>query len=325
MTPAEPVAIEFLRRLAQDTRPELAAQAGRLLASLGELTDSERPTSADRVGAGLEAAASITARLAHDFGNILTGILGFAELALDALPPQSQTHEYLKEVHESAQRGATLVQKLRVFSRKTAPAFRPTLVQRLIAEEKRRFDRTWGDDALVVNVAADVPQVAVDAESLRHLLTQLLENAHEAGAEGNQVSLSVRTCTIGDADCRGLIGAARPGAFVEITVSDTGHGMSDDVRARLFHEPFFSTKPCRRGFGLAMIFGIVRTFGGGLRIDPPAESGTTDRSTTDRGATVHGTTVCVYLPIARPAPAQFGAISDSVLSGGRPPLDSCSR
>jgi CheY-like chemotaxis protein len=88
------------------------------------------------------------------------------------------------------------------------------------------------------------------------------------------VAVSARVTNLGESDIFDLVGRVRPGHFVEITVTDTGRGMTASVRQQLFRELFFSTKPCHRGLGLAVVYGLLQTFGGGLRFGPDPAQGT---------------------------------------------------
>jgi signal transduction histidine kinase/ActR/RegA family two-component response regulator len=227
----------------------------------------------------IERAARLTGKLAHDFGNVLTGILGFAELSLSQLPPETLPHRYVKEAWQSAQQGALWVQKLQTFSRRraSAPAV-PTRLVPVIGPEEARLRAAWGPDvALHVALPEGLPPVAVEAEALRQALTQLLDNAREAITGQGVVTVSARLTELSAADCRELLGAAVPGPHVEITVTDTGAGLSAETRQRLFHELFFSTKVRRRGLGLALVYGILQTHRGAISFGPGPAQGTAVR------------------------------------------------
>jgi signal transduction histidine kinase/CheY-like chemotaxis protein len=227
----------------------------------------------------LETAADLARRLAHDFGNVLTGILGFTELALSQqIHADSPLHTYLLEVQRSAQSGAQMTHLLRQFSRRQAPAGRSCLLHPVLAAEEARL-RTLPPPApsLHLSLPADLPPLALDADHLRQVLAALLDNAREALVGEGAISVSARTTELSEADCRDLFGDLRPGPHVEVTVADTGSGLSPDAQRRLFVEPFFSTKPRRRGFGLAAAYGILHAHRGGLRLLPGSERGAVAR------------------------------------------------
>jgi CheY-like chemotaxis protein len=150
-------------------------------------------------------------------------------------------------------------------------------------------------------VPDDLPPVAVDPEPLRQLLGHLLANAREAIAEAGVVTLSARRTDLEELDCLDLLGNPMAGPHVELVVTDTGCGISPEARARLFLEPFFTTKPRHRGLGLAAVFGLLQSHRGGLRLGPTLEQGTAVR---------------VFLPLAFEASrSTLGDASPSLASG----------
>jgi signal transduction histidine kinase/ActR/RegA family two-component response regulator len=226
----------------------------------------------------LEFAAHLAGRLAHDFGNVLTGILGFAELSLGQLSPDSLPHLYVKEIWQSAQQGAQWIQKLQLFGRRRGGSPPPTALAPVVALEEGRVRTAWGPDvALHVMLPEELPQAGIEPEALRHALAQLLDNAREAISGKGVVTVSARAVELCAADCHELLGDARPGAHVEITVTDTGSGLSPEARQRLFRELFFSTKVRRRGLGLAMVYGILHACRGAIRFGPDPAQGTAVR------------------------------------------------
>ena len=254
----------------------LAGQALARAAQFGNSNDFwSRILERARLQHQVENAASLTGKLAHDFGNVLTGILGFAELTLSQLPENSLPKQYLQEVWQSARRGAQWIHKLQTFSRRSAQQIVPARLTNIVAEEEARVRSLWGNRVtLVVVVTPDLPLLAVDAESIKQALAALLENAREAIGEQGVVSVSARTTELTQQDCLDLIGDAQPGRYVEISITDTGRGLSEDNRARMFAEAFYSTKTRHRGMGLAMVYGILRTFHGGIRYESAGERGT---------------------------------------------------
>jgi nitrogen-specific signal transduction histidine kinase/ActR/RegA family two-component response regulator len=222
-----------------------------------------------------ETATVVTGRLAHDFGNILTGILGFAELSLTELAPDSPARRYIEEIVNSAQNGAGWIHKLQAFSRRSKPRFLPIPLAPLVAKEEERLRQTWGNRVtFLFSLPEDLPFLAIDADSLRQLLCQLLDNAGEAVSDRGVVTLTAQTVDLCEDVCSDLIGAAQAGRHVVITITDSGTGLSPEIRQRLFRELFVSTKARRRGLGLALVHGILHTFKGGLCFGPDPEQGT---------------------------------------------------
>ncbi len=241
----------------------------------------------------METAAEVTRRLAHDFGNVLTGILGFSELALaQQVPATSPLHSYLTEVYRGAQTGAQFTHQLRLFSRRQSTSSRACALAPLLAEEEKRLcppgAREGSPLTLNVSLPNDLPPLALDSDHLRQVLGALLDNAREALAGPGSIAISARLTALTEADCHDLYGAARPGPHVEVCIADTGTGLSPEVQRRLFAESFFTSKPRRRGFGLAIAYGILHAHRGGLRLHPGVERGVVAR---------------VLVPAARSAPA----------------------
>jgi len=231
-----------------------------------------------RLQGSLEKAALLTGRLAHDFGNVLTGILGFSELSLSQLPVDSLPRRYVDEVWQSAQQGARWVQKLHWFSRRRPQHFLPASLPAVVSQEEARVRPAWhGAVVLTVDLPPQLPNLGLDAEALREILGQLLDNAREAIAGQGVVTFSARVTDLTDQDCLELLGNTAPGPHVEITIADSGCGFSPEARRRLFTEPFFSNKPRHRGLGLAVVYGILQTYRGGLRFGPDPEQGTVVR------------------------------------------------
>jgi signal transduction histidine kinase/ActR/RegA family two-component response regulator len=216
----------------------------------------------------LEAVALVTRRLAHDFGNVLTGILGFTELALaQQIPSSTPLHSHLQEVHRAAQGGAQFINQLRLFSRRQAGSSRPSTLAPILAEEEAR-SRSACEAGLQLQILApdDLPPVNMASEHLRMILGALLDNGREAVAGSGTVIVSARVVELSASDCLELYGSARPGTHVEVCVADTGGGLSPDVQRRLFSEPFITTRPRRRGFGLSVAYGLLHAQHGGIRL-----------------------------------------------------------
>ncbi len=237
---------------------------------------------------GMETAANVVARLAHDFGNVLTGIVGFCDLSLSLrTPADSQMGRYLRELQRCAQNGAELTHLLRLFSRRQAGGVHPCDTETIVTEEAARIGAPGSPFTVRTSVGARLPSAAIDAGQLRQVLAVLLENARDGMQAAGAASVSVRAVDLDADDCLDLYGDVHPGPHIEIAVADSGPGLSVEASRRLFTEPFFSAKTRRRGFGLAVAYGIVHAHHGGIRLRPGASGGTVAE---------------VYLPVAGPTP-----------------------
>jgi signal transduction histidine kinase len=249
----------------------------------------------------METAGNVVRRLAHDFGNVLTGILGFSELALaDKEASRSPLRDYLSEVYRSAQSGAQYTNQLRLLARRQANSNRSCNLANVLAEFRKdegggRKDEQkeatanssflpppssfeWGADVQVkLHLPDDLPDVAVDSDALRQVLTIVLDNAREAIVGAGVIDISARTLQVSAGEAGALLGDVRPGKHLEIRVADNGAGLTPEVQRQLFAEPFFSTKSRKRGFGLAIAYGILSAFRGGLELLARLKSGTIAR------------------------------------------------
>ena len=240
----------------------------------------------------LEDAALVTRRLAHDYGNVLTGILGFTELILTHLPAESPIRTYLTEVYRAAQQGAQLTAQLRLYCRRTWPTSQPSWLNQTLTGEEERLRTQFGPNLhLEVILPGNLPAVALESEALRLALRPVLDNAVEAVTGGGTVQVSACCRNLSDDDCKGIFGTAVPGWYVAVTIADEGCGLSAEARERLFTEPFFTTKAHHRGLGLGVTYGILRCHQGGLTLEPRSP---------------RGTVVQLYLPAASaPAPSSL--------------------
>ncbi len=216
----------------------------------GLTANEKRPSWAVQLDRGvrqerLEGSARLVGRLAHDFGNVLTGILGFSELALSqSVAPETPLHAYLTEVYRAAQNGGQYINRLRLFARRQITGNRSCNLAAVLTEEEARLRPTLGSNVrLRLEIADDLPSAALEAEQLRQILAALIDNAREAVADAGSITISARSVSLSAAEARGLFGSAQAGAHVEITVADDGSGLTPDAERQLFGEPFFSSKP----------------------------------------------------------------------------------
>lgn len=215
----------------------------------------------------LQDAGTISARVAHAFDNILTGILGFAELTLSQTEAQSPNRGFLEEVVRAAQQGVSLTQQLHFFSRCAVPTVGPATLAYVFGEEQARLRSVLPPSVtLKVDVPPELPSVAMDAELLRQVVGHLLDNAREALPAAGALTLSARRMTLEPGQSADLLGQPVPGPCVEVVVTGTGPEITPDIRRRLFQEPFFSTKPRHRGLGLAIVYRVLQAHRGSFRL-----------------------------------------------------------
>lgn len=267
----------FVWAEATATPPGLWTLAAQLLARSPVLTTRIPAVAIDahRLSQRLADAGTIASRAAHDFDNVLTGILGFADLSLGILPANHPVHPFLVDLIKVGQRGSQLTQQLHQFGRAGQAKPLPAAVGTVLAHEERRLRTQASTNVrIVLNVPDGLPAVAMETETLRSAVQQATNNALEATPAGGTIQLSAQASTLTTHDLDRWFGPVRPGPYVELTVMDTGAGISPETRRRLLVEPFFTTKVRHRGLGVAIAYRAVASHAGGLRIEPAAPSGT---------------------------------------------------
>jgi PAS domain S-box-containing protein len=235
--------------------------------------DEERQKLLLRVqdAARFESLGALAGGMAHDYNNILTGILGNTSLAIQELPADSPIKTRLFRIEESAERAAKLTDQLLAYAGQDQSVSRHQSLNDLIEESRPYFDRIFADHPklrLEVHLRKDLPAVKIDPDQIRQAILNLLENAVEA-LQGEEGTVMLRTSMV-QAKKAYFEGAEfgqdlQPGPYVFFEVSDPGSGMEETIRQRMF-EPFFSTKESGRGLGLAAVLGIVRAHHGAIKV-----------------------------------------------------------
>jgi CheY-like chemotaxis protein len=223
----------------------------------------------------MEAVGRRAGGVAGDLNNLLTAITGSLALALRDVGPETRAHRWLIETDKAAWRAAALTHQLLAFSRQQVIAPQVLDLRGVVAASGSMLARMIGEDiALRTRLAEEPCLVEVDQGQLEQVLLNLAANARDAMPDGGVLSIEVSRAVTGP-QAPGLL---RPGPVVVMAVSDTGHGMSEDVRARIF-EPFFTTKSVGSGtgLGLAMVYGAVEQNGGAIEVVSAPGSGSSFR------------------------------------------------
>lgn len=221
----------------------------------------------------LESVGQLTGGIAHDFNNLLAVIQGNAEIVEDAL---GKEHAPTQSILRAAGRGAELTQRLLAFSRRQSLQPRPTDLASLVNEMTSLLKRTLGEEISVeTRVTEELYPVMADPGQVENALLNLSINARDAMQGGGNLTIECRNTQL-DAEVRDRNIEAIPGDYVVMSVSDTGHGMSPEVREQAF-EPFFTTKDVGEGsgLGLSMVYGFAQQSGGYVTIYSEEGSGTT--------------------------------------------------
>ena len=232
----------------------------------------------------MEAVGRLAGGVAHDFNNILTVILGESLMALQDLPGDHPLRDPLQEIHQAGERAEGLTRQLLAFSRKQIVEPVVFDVNELVMGVDKMLRRLIGEDIEVVTrTASDPVVITADRGQIEQVLMNLAVNARDAMPQGGDLVIETDLVTL-DEDYADSHADVAAGNYALILVSDTGTGMTAEVKARLF-EPFFTTKDHEHGsgLGLAVCYGIVKQIGGHISVY--SEPGL-------------GTTIKVYLPRA---------------------------
>jgi signal transduction histidine kinase len=230
----------------------------------------------------MESVGRLAGGIAHDFNNLLTAILGYAGLARESLTEDSTVASDLDEIKKAAERAASLTRQLLAFARKQVIEPEILDLNSLVQNLEKLLHRLIGEDIdLVIRTAPSLRAVKADAGQIEQIVMNLAVNARDAMPTGGKLTIETTNVQLDGAYVRQHLGAVA-GEYVLLAVSDTGVGMSDEIKQHIF-EPFFTTKPQGQGtgLGLATCYGIVKQHGG--YIMAYSELG-------------HGTTFKVYLP-----------------------------
>ncbi len=224
----------------------------------------------------MEAIGRLAGGVAHDFNNVLTVITGYCELLLRKAGKESPMHGELSEIKRAGDRAALMTQQLLAFSRKQIIEPKVMKLDRLVAEVLVMLARLIGEDIALQTIAGkSLGSVKVDPGQFQQILMNLVVNARDAMPGGGKVVIETANVEL-DEDYCALHTYVTPGRFVMLSVSDTGKGMSDEVKAHAF-EPFFTTKErgTGTGLGLATTYGVVKQSGGSIEVDSEVGKGTT--------------------------------------------------
>jgi PAS domain S-box-containing protein len=284
---------ELERRVEESTR-ELRLEMRRREESQAQLVRTQR----------MEAFGQLTGGVAHDFNNLLTVITGNLEL-LDMRLEDEKSKALLQRAQDAAGMGARLTARLLTFARRRQLAAAPLNVNDLVINLAELLERTIGEPITLTTSLERTPwTVLADPSEIENAILNLAINARDAMPEGGKLIIETANVTLEANDGGGASEAPpKAGPFVRLSVSDTGHGMTEEVLRHAF-EPFYTTKETGKGTGLGLstVYGFAQQAGGTLTIY--SEIG-------------HGTTVNLYLPRAQEATdsAPHCSNPDEVLPG----------
>jgi PAS domain S-box-containing protein len=236
-----------------------------------EMTERRRAEEQLRQAQKMETIGQLTGGVAHDFNNLLAAIQGNLELLRKRLPDDPQIRRFIDGALQGTQRGASLTSRLLAFARRQDLKPEPTDLAALLEGMRALMERSIGPlIAIDMALTPELPPARVDANQLELAILNLAVNARDAMPEGGRLSLSLEPL---DGKHSGL---GLSGAFLRLSVTDTGTGM-DAQTLKSAIEPFFSTKELGKGtgLGLSMVHGLAVQLGGALQLKSELGKGTT--------------------------------------------------
>jgi two-component system cell cycle sensor histidine kinase/response regulator CckA len=233
-----------------------------------DITDRKRLEEQFRQAQKLEGVGRLAGGIAHDFNNLLTVIAGYSHMTLDALPGGHHLRANVEQVVEAAERAANLTRQLLAFSRRQPSRTETIVLNELVASIQNMLQRLIGEDvSLVVNLGPAAGSICVDVGHTEQVIMNLVVNARDAMPNGGKLKIETSRQVVDEHYALSDSGLP-PGEYAALSVSDTGTGISADVRAHLF-DPFFTTKQPGKGTGLGLstVYGIVKQSGGSISVD----------------------------------------------------------
>ncbi|MBA4191446.1 MAG: hypothetical protein C0467_25995 [Planctomycetaceae bacterium] len=255
-----------------------------------DITDRRQLEEQFRQSQKLEAVGRLAGGVAHDFNNLLTVINGFSEILQNTLSRTDTSREMVDAIHDAGKRAAALTSQLLAFSRNAIVEPKVLDLNQVLTGAEQLLRRLIGADVtLATALAPDLGRVKADPTQVEQIVMNLAVNARDAMPRGGRLTFETRDVQLRD-DNALTYPDLKVGDYIQLAVSDTGCGMTEEVRAKVF-EPFFTTKDVGKGtgLGLAMVYGAVKAHGGHVSVY--SEIGV-------------GTTFKILLPTTRDAVAQ---------------------
>ena len=274
----------------QDSEGKLGRMAGIALDVTEQRQLSEQLSQSQK----LEAIGRLAGGVSHDFNNMITAILGYADVLTESLPANDERRADLGEIRKTADRAGMLTKQLLAFSRQQVMEPRVLSMNVLVLETKGMLQRLIGEDVDMRHIlAGDLGMVYADPGQLGQVILNLVVNARDAMPNGGKITIETANVQIGANDVSQIPGLT-VGDYTSLSITDTGEGIDQKNLPKIF-EPFFTTKEKGKGTGLGLstVYGVIKQCGGAVTVQ------------SERGV---GTNVKVYLPrVKESTPTYEGA------------------
>jgi len=251
-------------------------QAVGLQGVLSDITESKRLQFQLQQARKMESFGRLAGGIAHDFNNILGIIIGNTELAMDDVPRWSPVYLNLEEIIEASLRARDVVSQLLSFTRRTNIEKKPINIDQII-QESLKLLRSSIPTSIEIrqNIPKDIDTILANPTQINQILINLSTNAHHAMPKGGMLEIGLKNLEL-DEDNAAQYPDISPGRYVNLKVSDTGHGISAKVMDRIF-DPYFTTKEMGKGtgMGLSVVHGIVKSHDGAISVKSEHGKGTT--------------------------------------------------
>jgi PAS domain S-box-containing protein len=224
----------------------------------------------------MEAMGRLAGGIAHDFNNLLTIIKGYSQLSLLDLKKGDPKGKGIEEIQKATQRASDLIRQLLAFSRRQVMEMKVIDLNSLLRDLDKMLRRVIGEDIVLVTLLAeDLGRVKADPGQMEQVLMNLVVNSRDAMPSGGKLTIETANVQLDEEYTRMHLEVS-PGRYVVLSVSDTGMGMTPEVKERIF-EPFFTTKGNEKGTGLGLstAYGIVKQSGGDILVYSESGKGTT--------------------------------------------------
>lgn len=227
----------------------------------------------------MEAIGRLSAGVAHDFNNLLSVILGYSSLLIAKYQHDESLMRSLSDIRDAGNRAASLTKQLLAFSRQQVMEAKVISLNDVVEDVDKMLRRLAGEDIEVVTrLEPNLPLVKVDPAQMSQVILNLAVNARDAMPDGGEIRLETSLAYVSDEQEDAHQAQIPAGSYVVLKVSDTGTGIDEKVRQRIF-EPYFTTKEMGKGtgLGLSMVYGIIRQSRGAIQVDSFPGQGTVFR------------------------------------------------